>query len=83
MVVLSAKVKCWRILVFSYGRIMKILANEMVFRLATAMIQAMMIAIELDFVVKEGNKGMMAAMLTLESLGDEAIKDLSQLLYAS
>ena len=36
----------------------------------------------LDFVVKLGNKGMMAVMLTLESLGDEAIKDVSQTLYA-
>ena len=45
---------------------MKIPANEMVFRLA------MMMA--LDFVVKVGNEGMMAVMLTLESLGDEAMK---------
>ena len=83
MVVLSVKVKCWRILVFSYGRIMKILANEMVFRLATAVIWAMMMAMALDFVVKVGNEGMMAVMVTLESLGDETIKDLSQTLYAS
>ena len=43
-----------------------------------------MMAMALDFVVKVGNKGMMAVvMLTLESLGDEAIKDVSQTLYAS
>ena len=83
LVVFSVKVKCWRIFVFSYGRMMKIPANEMVFRLATAMIWAMMMVMVLDFVVKLGNKGMMAVMLTLESLGDEAIKDLSQMLYAS
>ena len=34
--------------------------------------------------MKVGNKGMMAAViLTLESLGDEAIKDVSQTLYTS
>ena len=76
-------VKCWRIFVFSYGRMMTIPVNEMVFRLATAVIWAMMMAMALDFVVKVGNEGMMAVMVTLESLGDEAIKDLSQTLYAS
>ena len=70
MVVFSVRVKCWRIFVFSYERMMKIPANEMVFRLVTAMIWAM----ALDFVVKVGNEGMMAVMLTLKSFGDEAIK---------
>ena len=42
-----------------------------------------MMTMALDFVVKLGNKGMLAVMLTLELLGDEAIKDVSQTLYAS
>ena len=74
MVVSSVKVKCWRIFVFSYERMMKIPANEMVFRLAMAMIWAMKMAMPLYFVVKERYEGMMTVMQTLESLGDEAIK---------